>query len=402
MTLPGRHSFLALLELGTVLALPGRALGEDAHKEPYEFIRSLQVVQDEIARGSSAAHSSQRKLLSQIGEQLRKVGSDVWKEPRNARAALVFVLSGGDPTIVRDLLGRGVSFGVDEKLVKGALAYAEGRDQEAAQLLGSIDARSLEPTLGAQVALVQSVVMAKKDAKKAIAHLDVARLLAPGTLVEEAALRREVFLVAGMGDHERFEQLSSQYLRRFRNSIYGASFRRQFAAEVSGELYANTPARLANLEPALQMLDSRERRDVYLSIAREAIIGGRVEVARFAAKNATPLTDEGSLDNTRCKIYEAAALIVTDEFERGISTLSGIERGKLDATDAELLDAALTVAHEVRRPPVLGDATTIPKLPPEGKPDQGDRNGVQASFNVLNFARQVIAKVDELLSRVAR
>ena len=54
--------------------------------------------------------------------------------------------------------------------------------------------------LAGQVAFARSVLETRRDPKAAIARLDWARLLAPGGLVEEAALRREIGLLAEARD----------------------------------------------------------------------------------------------------------------------------------------------------------------------------------------------------------
>ena len=59
--------------------------------------------------------------------------------------------------------------GMDDKLVQGVLAYGEGRNAEAADLLIRIDARSLDPSIAGHLALVQAELIAKKDAGKALA-----------------------------------------------------------------------------------------------------------------------------------------------------------------------------------------------------------------------------------------
>ena len=71
---------------------------------------------------------------------------------------------------------------------------------------------------------------AEKEPAKALAYLDDARLLAPGTLIEEAAFRRQIALIASAGDGERYEMMVARYLRRFPNSVYAGNFRQQFAA----------------------------------------------------------------------------------------------------------------------------------------------------------------------------
>ena len=55
---------------------------------------------------------------------------------------------------------------------------------------------ALDARLAGEVAFARSVLETKRDAKTAVDLLDWARLLAPGGLVEEAALRREIALLA--------------------------------------------------------------------------------------------------------------------------------------------------------------------------------------------------------------
>ena len=64
-------------------------------REPYQLVRSLQSLQDQIARGDLEAHNAQPALLKRLGEKLATADSAVWKDPRNSRAAVTFLLSGG-------------------------------------------------------------------------------------------------------------------------------------------------------------------------------------------------------------------------------------------------------------------------------------------------------------------
>ena len=71
---------------------------------------------------------------------------------------------------------------IDEKLLKGALAYGEGRHRRSrASCSDGIEARTLDPSMAGHVAYVQGELAAKKEPAKALAHLDDARLLSPGT-----------------------------------------------------------------------------------------------------------------------------------------------------------------------------------------------------------------------------
>ena len=363
------------------------AHAQEAPRQPADLVRSLQTLQDEIARGSTEAHLSQRTLIAQIAEQLALAKPEVWKKPRNARAALAFVLSGGDPRILKKLSEPGMLPGMDEKLVQGVLAYGEGRNAEAADLLIRISARSLDPSLAGHLALVQAELIAKKDAGKALLFLDEARLLSPGTLIEEAALRRQIAIVATAKDLDRFDMLSANYLRRFARSVYAGAFRRQLATDVAGREDAGSVGRMTKLAAALEAVDAAERLDIYLSIAREALIKGKAELARLAADSAARLADKDSAEQRRARLYEAAALVVGNGIDKGTSALEAMDKAELDEEDAELLDAARSVAAEIRRLPAPSEAS-------------GEDAG--APPKAVEAARQSMARADQLIEAVSK
>lgn len=390
-----RSTLTSLVAGGLIAALPAGALGDMTPKQPFELVREMRTLQDETTQGNAEAHIQQRRLSAQIAQQLVSADPSVWSDPKNVRAAVIYTLSGGDPRVLKALFGVRSLPGVEERLLNGALAYGQGRTADAAELLAAIDARSLEPNLGAHVALVQSALLAAKDARKAIALLGDARLMAPGTLVEDAALRRQTFAVADTGDVDAFDALASHYMRRFAHSIYAGGFRDQFAVEVASERYGQSQERLAKLEAMLERLDVAVRRQCYLLIAHQAVIKGRVELARLVTRRAVALASADSIEAARAKVYEAAILIVTDDYDRGLEALRRIERSKLEERDAELADVAMAVASEVRRPAEPGE--TIPAA------DAGKNDGTTPAADTLKSverAQQALARVDALLSGV--
>ncbi len=388
-----RAFWRAIVGVGIGLAPMPYALGEEAAKQPYELVRALSDLQDESARGNAEAHIRQRQLVSLLAQQLVSADASVWKDPKNVKAAVVYALSGGEPRVLKSLFALRQLPGVDEKLLNAALAYSEGRNTDALELFSHIDARTLDWGLGARVALVRSGLMATKDAKSAVALLDEARLLAPGTIVEDAALRRQVFIVAGLGDFDAFEMLASQYMRRFPNSIYASAFHEQFASEVAGGRYGQDAERLRKLEITLESIDVVNRRRCYLLIAQEAVARGRVELARLAARNAIRLTADNAPDHMRARVYEAATLVVTEDYESGVAALIGLDKTALDARDAELLEAAFAVAEEVRRPPSAGDTNA----PPADSVSQAKGDSVP-ELKTVALAQKVLARVDAILT----
>jgi chemotaxis protein MotC len=168
-------------------------------------------------------------------------------------------------------------------------------------------------------------------------------------MIEEAALRREVALAVERSDPDRFETSTLQYTRRYANSAHMGNFRRQLAVDVATRNMADDPARRSRLEAGLEVLAASQRQDIYLSIAWEGLKAGGVDVVRWAASNAARLASEDGAQHLRARLCEAAVLIVTDEFDRGLSALESIPAGRLNEEEAALLAAALRVAKQIRR-----------------------------------------------------
>lgn len=376
-------------------AAPVRPVDPDG---PLAALRALRALQDKIARGDRAAHAAQRHVIGELSVRLLKLPDVTWSDARNSRAAIALVLSGGDPRLLRKIISLHTLKDADVNLAKGALAYAENRRADAAVHLSEIDARTLDASLAGQIALTQSMLVDQEQVEKSLQLLELARLLAPGTLVEEAALRRECVAASAAGKLDRFEQLAARYLRRFPKSVYAASFHKQFAKGLLSEAYASDEVRRANLANMLSELPLNESRNVYLAIAEEGIASGAIEVTRLAVGSVVKALEAGSKEAERVRVYESAALAATEEAERGAATLATIDRSKLERPDIELVNAAISVAAEVQRTPAPLDESAEPPPPVTGIAAKRDKNGVVAAQAAADRALNALDKVDELLN----
>jgi chemotaxis protein MotC len=383
--------------LGAVPAGPALAAGDGLGFGPFELVRELQDFQNEaVLQATKDSQDEQNKRIAKIAAQLSRFNKRVWADPKNARAGVIYVLSGGDPGVLRRLLGAHVILGVDDKLAKAAVAYGEHRDAKAIELFDGIDMNSLDPSIVGQVALVRALLIADKEPAKAISLLDIARISSTGTIVEEAALRREAILAAKAGSLDEFERLSSQYFRRFANSTFAQTFQSEFGDEVLAE-YAHNPNRLEKLESVLRGLGAAERREVCLGIAEEGIASANVQLVRFAARVAAIDPKAKPNDAMRLKLFEAAASVVTEDVDSGLAALGSIDRSMLGVREEALLDAALAVAREVKRPPLPASGAK-----PAMDKDEDMAGKSDASASVITQANEAIANVDKLLSEAVR
>jgi chemotaxis protein MotC len=356
--------------------------------EPYQLVRSLQAVQDGIARGDAAAHSRHPALIRQIGEKFLAADPGVWSNPQNGQALVVYLLSGGAPQIVRKLPRDRLS--VDERLFNGALAYVEGRQDEAREILKDVKPRAVPPSISGHIALVLGALLATSDAPAAIKRLDEARLLLPGTLVEEAALRREILLVGQAEDFDKFEYLTLVYVRRYGDSVYSGDFWQRFSSALTRSSLALDERRFARLSVLLEQIDRASRLKLYLGIARTALLRGRLAVVKLAGEQALPLSPDDHADSERAHLLRGAARALTDDYDGGLAELKAVDTSKLPERDVPLLNATLQMMFDIRKP-TTGSPS---ELAAENPPPTPARLDLALSAELLARAQKHLGELD--------
>jgi chemotaxis protein MotC len=100
----------------------------------------------------------------------------------------------------------------------------------------------------------------------------------------------------------------------------------------------------------LDHLDRASQRALYLLIARTALVRGKTGMTDLAAERIVTMTEVGSPERTRARLYRAAARVVTEAHEEALLDLQQIDASRLPEQDAELLVAALQLGRGVRMP----------------------------------------------------
>ena len=125
-------------------------------------MRSLHALQDQIVLGNRTARVAISSLATELATRLLSYNPSVWREPRNARAVVTYVLSGGAPRVAETILASGDCAPQEKPLVEAAVAYSEGHVTRARTLLANVDARTLEPIVGGHIALAQAALVAEQ------------------------------------------------------------------------------------------------------------------------------------------------------------------------------------------------------------------------------------------------
>lgn len=398
---PRPASALRVLAFSAVVLVGGRALAAPVQPEPYEMVRSLRNLQDRIAAGRAEALPLLRLLLARIGREFRDVDQATWVEPRNRYAAVTYLLNGGNPDAVRAALDTPGADPGTRKLLDGALAYSEGDPSRMLTAFGGIEPGKLPFDLLDSIYLVSAGPLSSTDPLAALGRLDYVRLTAPGSLLEEAAIRRSLGLAGKVGDAGKVRIMARNYLTRFGQSPYLEDFLTQLAdgiVALRDKISDEEIVDIASFAP------DRVRGSFYLRLARSEILGGQPARAEFAADKASELAKQLGAESLQAKLYSAIGGVATPDVEDAAKRLAAIPDSQLHPADAVLRDAALTLAREITSaPPRSTEAATMAQNAPQdinapAIEETPKRQADMAAFNAtVGKAADVLSQVDQLL-----
>jgi len=355
-------SGLAALAVGSL----GHAQTVDDTLEPYRMLRSLQFVQDTVIRGDHSAAEMQRFMLGTIDERLRTADPKLYQDPRNVDAALIYAMSGGNPATLEYLVARDIDGNFDNRVSDALRKYLSGKGTLIAKSLGDIANEYKNAKIGPYLALVAGNVTLTKDPVAALKFYDWARLTAPGTIVEEAAMRRSLAIAVDAKIVEKASLYANGYARRFLYSPYASQFADLFVRFVVEHYDVLQPQ---DIEATLGYMDVDRRREIYLRVAREAAIAGRKDLATMAADQARLLSGSEQGADALANLYGSLVGVPTENVDDAMAVLMQIPEAALSPRDRALRQAAETVAKEVLRKPQPSQPASTPPREAEGETD---------------------------------
>ena len=359
-----RHAQILALAVLQLTAASGTTAAQAFR--PVAEVRTLVRSQDALTEGRRGSVGLQRTLIGRISRGFRRLPVKSWSSGRNAIAAIKYLMSGGDPTFAEN---DAVVAAFPERLkplLMASLSYAQGEAGEARRLFAKIDPRKTDPALAGHVALIKSLLTFGSDKEASMAYLDDARLLGAGTLVEEAAIRRQLGVVVNRHNVDRFQQLSMRYVRKFQRSVYSAAFREHLARGLVHKSFELDEARNLWLNALLDNLDRSVRPDYCMVIAERGLIQGRTKLVKMSVARVKKDAAAGSRYGRRAKLFNAAVSIVDAEADEAFEDLESLSDFAPGSFEDNLRQAALAMAKGIAMPvdesqPAPGKAPTKTK-----------------------------------------
>lgn len=374
--------------------LPARPVPSAVHE-----IRVLAALQDQIALGSHEALSKQTAVMRDLRDRLASEAN--WKDRRNREAIIKFTLSGGSPDLLADLIANRQIPDAELALAKGVLEYARGHGQQAAESLRGIDPRQLPPSLAGHVSLVLALLSSERRPEQALAFCDEARLLSPGTLVEEAALRLTIELSVRTGDADRFEASVMRHLYRFPDSPYAPRVDARIARVVAARKAGQLSWRWLTPEVISEPSAGRRRSMLVSNIAEMALRSGNLETAAAAARIARATAPPGSTLATTSRAIEGAATVLQKDRAPAVELLAESAAARPSEEISQLISAARALGDSVsaaltdRHKPSAGSTrgNGVGGTKPAIVPDHGS----DAAGKLALRARERLKEVDRFL-----
>lgn len=366
---------LAGVALPLIGAVPLEAQMAQTALGPVQLVRSLESLQDDIASGQPGALQMQPRVLADIGEKFLTQDPATWENAQNLYAALTYLFNGGNPNIVETILKNAPEGIIPQNYIAGALAYAHHKKNAFMKAFDDLPENDDQIPAPLLLSITLSTVsdMAEVDPEKTSERLNWVRLAAPGSLFEEAAIRRQIKVATMIGDQNLFRLLTRNYVTRFSKSPYANEFWRDFAVSLSlmdKQLDDKQLSEFVNYAPeTIQLV-------IYLKISRAALIDARMQRAHFGAEKALNLAQNLNVDDTSARLYYAASAVGSTAAEDAGEMLKTISVNDLSEKDRPLLMAAKAVAKGV----VL-DKTVLPKSQDDEDAD-GDQSTLKETVGV--------------------
>lgn len=350
--------------------------GCNAHAEDVaSLVRNLNLFQNRMAMGDISARTLAAQQFDTIERVLSKADFTIDTDEKTVRAVIIYLMCGGAAPKERNgLPAKSVSRNVSE-LLDASLLYSDGKDGGVPKELMKIDPKSVPQTVGGHLALVQAGALIDNDNERAQSLLDLARLLMPGSLIEEAALRRQIAIIDPARDPEKIVLLSFRYLSQYSNSPYARNF-----WDTMKRITIEDPVPLQRLEKFAPIIDRGPadlKTSLYLEITKQFLITGKFKNAQETIERLASVDDPESA--RRVTVYRNLLAALKDDSSE--ASLKRFDSRGLNRGDAALVGMVSSVMSAL-----------------------SERNSkAEASGNEINelseSMRRALANADDLLKR---
>jgi chemotaxis protein MotC len=310
-----------------------------------EFVRRG----DAALTGDTDVVHERQELGRTISEEFAAEPPSIWENQGNAAELLKFVLFGGPGGVLEKAIEQGVFPKQYETTARGLVAFSR-RDLELARKYLTGDARDELPSdVRDPLALVRGTLISATDPEQAIRHFRHVQLVAPGTALEEAALRQHVMVLLRQKNIADAVTKIAVYLRRFPASIYWTQFAGT-AATAAVRIGDLAPSDLLSVSTEITVPARRSRyHEFLLEISKRLIGAGAFEKAAEISAHVA----EKSVTNERhwhvAQLYKSVCAAVTASSGDALAQLRSLDASHFTSEEKALMSAGIEIGSDVQK-----------------------------------------------------
>ena len=243
-------------------------------------------------------------------------------------------------------------------------------------------------------------------------YLTMARILSPGTLIEEAAIRRQIRILGLTKNYDELKVLGSIYMRRFGKSHFLNDFVKSYTFalvhmknEVENEI-------LDDLKKLENNINKQQLMDILPYVARSSLILGKTKLAYWSASKFLKNNPVPNQLHSRVKLYLAAAGIIdSKQRKQSLMQLSDVKIELLNTNDKKLHNAVKKLSQNLMQEPMSASqiemllSKTVNKFPGEDyeKPKLmvAQSNDIKSNLLVRRYT-QISSEYETAIKKASR
>lgn len=182
-------------------------------------MREISALQAAMAQGVSGSPGDLKASMLRAKSAFVSGGATA-TSPEDLQSLAQYVLSGGDPSAATKVLQNSSLKAHHRDLIEGVRSFATADLAKARLKLLPLDGKSFGTMLDAQLTMAQVQLDDASSTDQKRKRLSHVANIVPGTLIEEAAIRRLIPLLAQAKDSKALIYWTTRYIRRFSSSLY--------------------------------------------------------------------------------------------------------------------------------------------------------------------------------------
>lgn len=310
-------------------------------------VRDFLRVGDAALSGTTADLDRRSQVMRDVSEQFRREPKETWHQIGNAAELLRFVLFGGSAAVLKRAV-EDDSFPKEfVNSARGIIAFSERNLELAKAHLLDTEPVLLPQYVEEPLALVRGTLLATKNSNAAISYFRRVQLAAPGTALEEAALRQNVLALIRNRQISDSITMMTVYLRRFPGTIYWRQFSGVAAAGLAAELRDEVPDLLAKTQ-SVSTVALQRYREFLLEISKCLLMEGQFDkafaIADFLVRELEPTSEMWR----RADLYRNLSEAAQPNSEAALGRLLVLDRARYSSQEQKLIEAGIAIASAVK------------------------------------------------------